>query len=82
MPASPTSGNHKAMPSRSSALPLPPYRREKMDKEMLERRAREQARMDMREDAPHNPYPYNSIQYWAYVREVNKSFTEELRRSI
>ena len=53
-----------------------------MDKEMLERRAREQARRDMREDAPNNPYPYNTIQYWAYVREVNESFTEDLRRAV
>lgn len=54
----------------------------KTSAESLQRQARQQARSDMREDAPHNPYPINSIQYWAYANEVNKSYTEDLRRAV
>jgi hypothetical protein len=53
-----------------------------MDNELMKTQARQKARMDMREDAPHNPYPINSIQYWAYANEVNRAFTEEFRRAV
>jgi hypothetical protein len=54
-----------------------------VNSETLKRRAREKARMDMRDDAPNNPYTFGTTEYWAYANEVNKAFNEEeLARSI
>lgn len=36
------------------------------------RKAREKARFDMRDDAPDNQYPFDSVEYWAYAGEVAK----------
>lgn len=49
-----------------------------MNSELLTQDAREQARSDMRDAEPHNPYPVNSAQYWAYADEVNKAFNEDM----
>jgi len=45
------------------------------------RKAREKARVDMRDDAPNNQYPFDSVEYWAYAGEVAK-INDEYARSL
>lgn len=51
-----------------------------MDIETRKRRAKEKAHQDMREDAPRNPYAFDSPEYWAYANEVNDDFKKEFLR--
>lgn len=53
-----------------------------MDNDLKIQQAKQQARSDMRDAEPHNPYPFRSEEYWAYANEVDKAFTEDLERVI
>jgi len=46
------------------------------------RKATYRAASDMREDGPRNPFAFDTAEYWAYANEVNRAFTEDLRRAI
>jgi|VirMetMinimDraft_7_1064189.scaffolds.fasta_scaffold02073_12 hypothetical protein len=49
----------------------------KQDMESRKRLAKQKAMQDMREDAPRNPYVFDTEEYWAYANEVNDDFNRE-----